>query len=151
MGASATFSNQLWGMGNNAGIVVPPQVVEALGAGKRAPVLVNVNGFEFRSTIASMGGKSMIGFSLERRKATGLAAGDDITVTLTVMAEPREVTVPPDFAAAMDGAGVRPFFDGLSNSLQRIHCDLVTGAKAAETRARRIDRAVGLFVQGKQR
>jgi len=151
MGQSATFTTTLWGQGNNAGIVVPPESLEALGAGKRPPVLVNVDGYEFRSTVASMGGRAMIGFSLAHRKATGLGAGDEITVTLTVMTEPREVNVPDDLAAAMEAAGVRPFFDGLSNSLQRMHCDLVSSAKAPETRARRVEKAVGLFAQGKQR
>jgi uncharacterized protein YdeI (YjbR/CyaY-like superfamily) len=46
---------------------------------------------------------------------------------------------------------VRPFFDGLSNSLQRYHVDQITGAKAAETRLRRIDKAVSLFEEGKKR
>jgi len=32
--------------GNNTGIEVPAEVMDALGAGKRPPVVVNVNGFE---------------------------------------------------------------------------------------------------------
>ena len=45
----------------------------------------------------------------------------------------------------------RQFFDGLSNSLQRYHVDNVNAAKAPETRKRRIDKAVALFVAGQQR
>ena len=45
---------------NNTGIEVPPDVVEALGGGKRAPVTITVNGYSYRSSLASMGGASMI-------------------------------------------------------------------------------------------
>ena len=31
--------------GNNTGIEVPPEVIEALGAGRKPPVQVTVNGF----------------------------------------------------------------------------------------------------------
>ena len=148
---SVSFETTIWGVGNNAGIVVPAEVVEALGAGKRPPVLVNVNGYEYRNTVASMGGKPMISFNAAVRKETGLGAGDAVSVTLTVMEEPREVNVPDDFAAAMEAAGVRPFFDGLANSLQRFHIDNINGTKVAETRQRRIDSAVAKFVEGKKR
>ncbi len=148
---STSFETELWGVGNNAGIVVPPEALEALGAGKRPPVLVNVNGYEYRNTVASMGGKAMISFNAAVRKATGLAAGDAIAVTLTLMEEPREVTVQDDFAAAMEAAGVRPFFDSLANSLQRFHIDNINGTKVEETRQRRIDAAVAKFAEGKKR
>jgi uncharacterized protein YdeI (YjbR/CyaY-like superfamily) len=62
------------------------------------------------------------------------------------------VTVPDDFASALAAApGARDFFDGLSNSLQRYHIDSINGAKSADTRQRRIDKSVALFLAGKQR
>ena len=148
---SASFETTIWGVGNNAGIVVPPEVLESLGAGKRPPVLVNVNGYEYRNTVASMGGKAMISFNAAVRKETGLGGGDVVSVTLTVMEEPREVNVPDDFAAAMEAAGVRPFFDALANSLQRFHIDNINGTKVEEIRQRRIDGAVAKFAEGKKR
>jgi hypothetical protein len=39
----------------------------------------------------------------------------------------------------------------LSNSLQRYHIDSITSAKSADTRQRRIDKAIALFRAGKQR
>ena len=44
--------------GNNVGIVVPTDVVTAFGRGKRVPVVVTVDGGQYRSTIASMGAGS---------------------------------------------------------------------------------------------
>lgn len=145
------FSTTLSAFGNNTGIEVPAEVIEALGAGKRPAVSVDVNGHLFRTTVGVMGGKSLIPVSAAIRKETGLAAGDAITVTLTVASEPRAVEMPADFAAALAAATVRPFFDTLSNSLQRYHVDNVNGAKTDDTRARRIAKAVELFAAGKQR
>ena len=60
--------------------------------------------------------------------------------------------MPDDLAAALAAEeGTAAFFATLSNSLQRFHVDSVNGAKSPETRRRRIDRAVGLFRDGKQR
>ncbi|WP_392543674.1 YdeI/OmpD-associated family protein [Oryzobacter telluris] len=147
-----TFETTLLASGNNTGIPVPEQVIEELGAGKRPSVHVVVNGYAYRSTVAVMGGQHLIGVSAAIRAETGLAGGDPITVTLTVADTPREVDVPEDFATAMAAStAARPFFDGLSNSLQRYHVDSVTSAKAPETRQRRIEKAVALFEAGRQR
>jgi hypothetical protein len=149
---SATFETTVAAMGNNTGIVVPVEVIEQLGAGKRPPVLVDVNGHEYRSTVAVMGGRHLISVSAAVRQATGLAGGDPIRVTLTVADTPREVDVPADLAAALaadERAGA--FFATLSNSLQRYHVDNVTGARTAETRQRRVDKAVELFRAGRKR
>jgi hypothetical protein len=132
--------------------VVPDSVIEHLGAGKRPPVVVVVNGYEYRSTVAVMGGQHLIGLSSAVRAATGLVGGDPIRVTLTVADSPRPVDMPADFAAALDAdEAARRFFDTLSNSLQRYHVDNINAAKSPDTRQRRIDKAIGLFLQGKRR
>ena len=147
-----TFETTLTASGNNTGIVVPDDVMERLGRGKRPPVLVTVNGYEYRNTVAVMGGRYLISLSAAVRAATGLKGGDPISVVLTVADTPREVEVPADFAAAMEQQEpARQFFDGLSSSLQRYHVDNVNAAKAPDTRQRRIDKSVGLFLAGKQR
>ena len=149
---STSFDTTLAGSGGKTGIVVPPEAVAALGAGRRPPVLVEVAGHAYRSTVAVMGGQAMVPVSAAVRAATGLVAGDPLHVTLTLAQEPREVDVPPDLAAALaadESAGT--FFAGLSNSLQRYHVDTVNGAKTAETRQRRIDRAVALLREGRKR
>ena len=149
---SETFETTVAAAGNNTGIVVPDAVVAALGAGKRPPVLVDVNGYQYRSTVAVMGGKNMIGISAAVRKDTGLQGGDPIRVTLTLADSPREVSVPEDLAAALAAdQSAAAFFATLSNSLQRYHVDNINAAKSAETRQRRIEKALALFRDGKQR
>ena len=150
--AGATFETTVAATGNNTGIVVPDEVIEGLGAGKRPPLLVSVNGYEYQTTAGVMGGRHMVSVSAAVRKATGLQGGDPVQVTLTVADTPREVTVPDDFAAALaadEQAGT--FFAGLSNSLQRYHVDNITAAKNADTRQRRVEKAIALFRDGKQR
>ena len=149
---TVSFDTELAAFGNNTGIVVPPEAIEALGGGKRPPVDVNVNGYGYRSTVAVMGGQSLISVNADTRKATGLSGGDPISVTLTLNEAPREVEVPPEFAAALQAQPeAETFFAGLSNSLQRYHADQVAGAKTDETRQRRIDKAIALFLDGKKR
>lgn len=149
---NATFETTVTATGNNTGIVVPVEVIEQLGAGNRPPVLVDLNGYEYRSTVAVMGGRHLIGISAAVRQATGLTGGDPIRVTLTVADTPREVDVPPDFAEALAADSTAgAFFATLSNSLQRYHVDTINAAKTAETRQRRIEKAVALFREGRKR
>ena len=147
-----SFETTVTATGNNTGIVVPDDVIEQLGAGRRPAVVVNVNGYEYRNTVGVMGGKHRISISAAVRKDTGLKGGDPIHVTLTVADSPREVAVPEDFAAALKAdPQAEAFFGKLSNSLQRYHIDNINGAKSPDTRQRRIDKAVALFLADKQR
>ena len=149
---SVTFETTVAASGNNTGIVVPNEVIEQLAAGKRPPVLVNVNGYEYRNTVGVMGGRHMISISATVRNATGLKGGDPIRVTLTVADTAREVDVPADFAAALAAdERARAFFERLSNSMQRYHVDNIIAAKSADTRQRRINKVIALFLDGKQR
>jgi hypothetical protein len=125
--------------GNNTGIEVPDEVMDALGVGKRPPVVVNVNGFEYRSTIASIGGKFLIPFSAARREESGIIGGDAIDVELTLDTAPRVVEVPDDLQKALNASpAAAAAWQKLSYSNRKGHVDGVLSARAAETRARRI-------------
>jgi hypothetical protein len=152
MTASVAFDTTVTATGGNTGIVVPDELIESLGAGRRPAVVVNVNGYEYHNTVGVMGGRHMISISAAVRKDTGLKGGDEIHVVLTLAEGPREVAVPDDLAAALSAdPAAGEFFASLSNSLRRYHVDNVNAAKTAETRQRRIDKALSLFQQGKQR
>jgi hypothetical protein len=47
------------GSGTTAGIVVPDAKVAELGVGRKPAVKVTLNGFTYRSTVASIGGRFM--------------------------------------------------------------------------------------------
>ena len=122
------------------GILVPEEIVAAFGRGKRVPVVVTVDGgYQYRNSIASMGGRFLISFNAETRKATGLGAADEIEVRLDVDDAPRVVTVPDDLAAELaPNDAARAAWDKLSHSRRRAHAESITGAKSPDTRARRV-------------
>jgi Bacteriocin-protection, YdeI or OmpD-Associated/Domain of unknown function (DUF1905) len=138
--------------GNNAGFVVPDDVVAALGAGKRPPVVVTVNGHTYRNTVAVYGGVFMMGVNAAHREAAGVAVGDELDVELELDTAPREVSVPADLAAALDAEpAARATFDGLSYSNRSWHVLQVEGAKTDATRQRRIAKSVGILKEGRAR
>jgi hypothetical protein len=136
------FETTMAQAGNNTGIPVPEDVVTALGGGKRASVSVTVNGYAYRSTLASMGGQFLIPFSADKRQESGIGGGDSIVVDLELDTAPRTVQVPDDFAAALEAAGLRAAFDALAPSHRKAHVTAIEEAKAAATRERRIAAAV---------
>ncbi len=134
------------------GIQVPDEIVEALGSGRRPPVTVTINGYTYRSTVAVMGGRYMVGVSAEHRAGAGVAGGDEVDVDLELDRAPREVTVPADLATALDAEPeARRTFDGLSYSNKSWHVLQVEGAKTDETRRRRIAKSVGILREGRAR
>lgn len=131
------------------GIQVPAQVVEGLGSGKRPRVRVTINGYTYRSTVAPMGGVYMLPVSAEVRAGAGIGAGDTVDVDVQLDTEPREVTVPADFADALDrDAAARQFFDGLSYSNKQRLVLAIESAKTDETRQRRIATTVSKLHEG---
>ena len=138
--------------GNTAGFQVGDEVVTALGGGGRPKVVVTVNGFEWRSSIARMGGSYWLGVSMERRAAAGIAAGEVLDVDVVLDTAVREVEVPADLAAALAAEpAAQAFWDGLSYSTKSWHVLQVTGAKTAETRARRVARSTAMLAEGRAR
>jgi hypothetical protein len=131
------------------GIEVPADVVAALGPGKRPKVLVTINGYRYRSSVARMGGQYKIPVSAEVRAGAGVAAGDEADVDVELDTAPRTVTVPADLAAALAAdPDAQRAFGALSYSGQQRHVLSVEGAKAAETRQRRVAKAVAELRDG---
>jgi len=84
------------------GLEVPPEVVEALGGGKRPAVTITINGHSWKSRVAIMRGRYLLGLSNANRKAAGVATGDEVEVEVEIDAEPRVVAEPADFTRALD-------------------------------------------------
>ena len=76
------------------------------------------------------------------RAGAGVTAGDRVTVSLELDAEPRDVAVPADLADALAAAGLRAAWDACSHSHRREWVEAIEGAKRPETRTRRVVRAV---------
>lgn len=133
------------------GFRVPPDVVEALGRGKRPPVSVTINGYTYRSTVSAYGDIYMLPLAAENRAGAGVAAGEEIEVNLELDEAPREVEVPADLAAALaDEPEARAFFEGLSYSNKRWHVLNIEGTKNEETRKRRVAKSVEMLREGRK-
>jgi bacteriocin resistance YdeI/OmpD-like protein/uncharacterized protein DUF1905 len=138
--------------GNTTGFEVPQEVVDGLGGGGRPKVVATVNGYEFRSSIAKMGGSYWLGVSAERRAAAGVAGGQVLDVVVELDTAERSVTVPEDLRAALDREpAAKAFWDGLSFSKQQWHVLQIEGAKTPETRARRVIKSVEMLAEGRAR
>ncbi|KOG35606.1 MULTISPECIES: YdeI/OmpD-associated family protein [Streptomyces] len=125
------------------GLEVPPEVVAALDGGARPPVTITVNGHSWKSRIAIMRGRHLIGLSKANREAAGVETGEEVEVELELDTEPRVVVEPPDFAAALDeDPFIRAAYDSLSHTHKRRHVLAIESAKGADTRRRRIEKAI---------
>jgi hypothetical protein len=125
------------------GLAVPPEVVGALGSNRRPAVLVTIGPHTYRNTIAPRGGIYLLGVSAENRALAGVSAGDEVDVDVVLDTAPREVDVPADFAEALKAIpGLRQAFDALAFTHRKEHVRAIEDAKTAETRARRITKAV---------
>jgi hypothetical protein len=125
--------------GTTTGFVVPAEVVEALGQGRRPKVAATVDGYTWRTSIASMGGRFLLGASAAVRAAAGLRAGETYAVSVEPDTAPRSIDVPDDLGAALAGReGAAAAWASLSYSAQRRHAEAIAAAKQPATRQRRI-------------
>ena len=137
---------------NTAGIPVPDEVLTGLGGGRRPAVTVTLNGYTYRSTVGSMGGRSLIPLSSAHRAAAGVEGGEKLEVEIELDTAPRTLDVPADLAAALAAEpAASATFERLSYSDKSWHVLQVEGAKAPETRARRIAKSVAMLREGRGR
>src|SRR5215216_3654192 len=140
---SITFHTIILQTGKNtAGIQVPEEIIEQLGAGKRPLVRVTIYKYTYRSAVAVMDGKYMISFNPEHRKAAGVQGGEETDVTLELDLEPRNVEIPQDLKDALIEAHALEAFEKLAPSMKKEYVRQVEEAKAQETRERRIAKIV---------
>jgi hypothetical protein len=138
------FRTALLSNGKTAtGIEVPADVMTALGAGRKPAVRVTLNGHAYRSSVATVDGKPMIGVSADVRSAAGVSAGQVVDVELELDTDKRVVALPPELADLLAADPVaRAAYDKLSYSNQRRIVEPIDQTKSPETRQRRIDKAI---------
>jgi hypothetical protein len=133
------------------GIEVPEEVVLGLGPSKRPAVVVTINEFSYRSTIAPYGGSYLLPVAADIRAGARVEAGDVLDVLVELDAEPRAVEVPADLAKALTShKGAKAFFESLSFSNQRGYVDWITSAKKEETRVARVAKALESLAAGRK-
>jgi hypothetical protein len=70
----------------------------------RVPVTVTLNGYTFRSTIATMGRSPWIPLRRSHREAARLRGDETLDVRLDLDTDARDVTLPADFVKALEAA-----------------------------------------------
>lgn len=110
----------------------------------RAPVVVTLNGYRFRSTTFTMKGQRFVPLCREHREGAGVRAGQRLKVTLTLDEAPRVVKPPTDLVKALKAAKALDAFSAMSYTHQREHVQAIEDAKKPETRARRIQNCVAM-------
>ncbi|HEX7832500.1 MAG TPA: YdeI/OmpD-associated family protein [Thermoanaerobaculia bacterium] len=145
--SSKTFTTTIFRDGSVCFIPVPFDPAPVFGR-VRAPVKVTLNGYTYRSTIASMGGTVCIPLRRSNREAAGLEGGETLDVTLALDQEAREVALPDDFERALRATpGVWERWAKMSYTHQREYVESVEDAKKPETRARRIAKNVEVIAK----
>ena len=122
------------------GITLPFDVEEIFGA-KRVPVKVRINGAEHRSTIIRMGGKYVLGVPKVFRQATGIKAGEKISVELQKDLAERTVEIPDDLIKVLKENNLLDAFNKMSYTHRKEYVNSIVEAKKEETRIRRIEKA----------
>lgn len=137
-----SFKTIIKAFGNNTGIVVPEENLLELNAGKKPPVKVNVNGYEYQSSIASMSGYYLIPLSKEHRLSSGLYGNDEVDVTLTLESKDRNVDVPVELILILKENNLLELFDKQSYSNRKEMVRLVVDAKKEDTKIKRLSQIV---------
>jgi Bacteriocin-protection, YdeI or OmpD-Associated/Domain of unknown function (DUF1905) len=150
--AKATFKTTLLQAGKTAtGIKIPPEIIEKLGAGKKPPIKVTINGFTYRSTVAVMNGAFMVGVNAENRIGAKVNGGDKIEVTIELDTEERVVEVPPDFQKILNKNSIaKKTFATLSYSKKKELVIPIADAKTEDTKQRRIEKALSILLKSKK-
>jgi hypothetical protein len=147
------FTAVLQKRGPAAAVVLDDDQVAEVGEGaKRFPVKATVAGYTWRGAVARMKGEFLLGLNREVREAAGVEAGDEVAVAIALDTEERTVEVPTALADALTGdPAAKAAFDGLAFTHRKEFARWIAEAKKAETRERRVAKALEMLHEGKTR
>ena len=133
------FKTKIVQTGNNTGIEVSEVILEELGGGRKALVVVSLNGYTYRSAVGKMGSRFMISLSAENRKNAGVSGGDLIEVNLELDTEPRTVEIPEGLKKEFNkNKTAKVNFEKLAPSKKKAIVISISDAKTEETKMKRI-------------
>ncbi len=137
------------GRGGGALVTIPFDVEKVFGTKGRVPVVATFDGEVYRGSIAPMGGHHILGVVKEIRGKVGKDVGDCVQVVIKRDLEERKVDVPADLEVAMrsDSAAME-FFRSLSYTDRKEYVRWITSAKRADTRGRRVQKAIEMLSEG---
>ena len=132
-------------------INIPFDIEEAFGARARVAVRGTINGFPFRSSLFTMGGRTFMPVNQELRTGAKVRGGDTVFIVMQRDDEPRTIEPPSDFARALRAnKTAQATWDKLSYTHRKEHVKAIEEAKKPETRQRRIEKAISLLAAGQK-
>ena len=138
----ASYQTMVIGDGNHASLTIPDPILALLGASRRAPLKITINGHAYQSTSTAVAGECRVVFPLRDRAAAGVKAGQIVTVQLELESGFRQVQMPLELADLLEQLGLRQRFDELGYSQRRAFAIDVERAKTAQTRDRRVQKVI---------
>lgn len=137
------FKTIIFQKGNNLGIEVPANVIEALGAGKKPPVVITIKNYVYRSTVGVMGGKYLIPLSSEHRKHVQVSGGETLEAAISLDTEPRIVELPKILKDKLkSNKSASAFFATLAPGSQKKIVAQIESAKTEETLKKRLEKII---------
>jgi hypothetical protein len=129
------------------GAIEVPLDVKTLFGSARAPVRMTFLGETHRNRIAVYGGRYVLGIWKRVLEQHALTDGTRLEVTLELDDEPRTVTPPEELATALaNNAKARAGWKAMSFTHQREWAEAVDDAKGADTKQRRVQKAIEAMV-----
>ncbi|MDB5268659.1 MAG: hypothetical protein JWP58_1699 [Hymenobacter sp.] len=120
-------------------IVVPAEVLEALGGKAAKRVIVSIHGHALRLGLLPLeGGGRYLMLNKDVCKATGIKFGDELEISIAPDPNPDHVDLPDELAEALAAwPEAETAFNNYSGAHRRAMARLVDEAKQPATRARR--------------
>ena len=152
----ARFTARLEPIESGTFVVIPADVVAALGATGRTSVVGTIEGHPLRHqfmpyTVEGVGRQILMAVNKATRETIGKNAGDTVDFDLERDERSRSahVEVPPELAAALAvDPAAKAAFDALAPSHRREYAEHVAEAKRPETRQRRATTVVERMTAG---
>ena len=146
------FTARVEATGGSAYVDLPFDVPAAFGTNGRVSLKGTINGHPFATSTSPRHGHWYFVVNRQMRSAFGVGPGDTVEVTVDRDDEPRSVEAPADLAAALSGApDAEARWEAMSYSHRKQYVAWVEEAKRPDTRARRVERSLGMIARGERR
>ena len=138
------FTAEIYSVGINRCVDVPPKTSGALVEGKYIPVKGMIGELPFRSTLIPRGeGLYRLFIHSLIWKRLNVDNGDEIEVCLEPDIEPGEPKIPDDvWQSLLNNDAAREIFENMTTRLRNNYIEYINQAKTPETREKRL--AVGI-------
>jgi Bacteriocin-protection, YdeI or OmpD-Associated/Domain of unknown function (DUF1905) len=130
-------------------VEVDPGLAGSIGAKHRTRVRGDLAGASYRSNLASMGGRLVLGVHKATLETAGVGTGEEVQVTMSVDAQPLPHDEVPEILAKALGRNVaaQKAWESLPPSHRRQYVGHILEAKKEETRKRRVEDAIEKMIE----